>query len=242
MKKLAVDSPPIRLAEAKAGFDRREVPSLARLITAVQRGEGLDGWQPPPGRAKIVGVTGAPGVGKSSCIAKLGRRLRDRDRKVAVVAIDPSSPITGGAMLGDRLRMMVGDPDEGFFIRSLSSGNQPGGLAPHCREVVRLLSGFGFDCVLVETVGAGQGDVAIRELADHVALVLMPEAGDTVQFSKAGIMEIAHSFLINKCDLPGADTTEAELLSTVGADRPIWKVSSVRNEGFDTVADVILQL
>jgi LAO/AO transport system ATPase len=241
MKRLAVESPPIRLPEAKEGFTKHHVPSLARLITAVQRGEGLDGWTAPSGSARIVGVTGAPGVGKSSCIAKLGRKLRDRDKEVAVVAIDPSSPISGGAMLGDRLRMMVGEPDDGFFIRSLSSGNQPGGLAPQCREIVSILNGFGFDYVLVETVGAGQGDVAVRELADHVALVLMPEAGDTVQFSKAGIMEIAHSFVINKCDLPGADATEAELLSTVGSDRPIWKVSSVRNEGFDEVADWIVR-
>ena len=154
---------------------------------------------------------------------------------MAVVAIDPSSPVTGGALLGDRLRMMRGAGD--FFVRSLSSGLAPGGLAVNCKEVVDVLNGFGFDYILVETVGAGQGEVAIGELADRTILLLMPDSGDAVQFSKAGIMEIADAFVLNKCDLAGADATEAQLLSAVGDDRPLFKISTIRDQGIGAVVD-----
>ena len=172
----------------------------------------------------------------------LGKWLRDRGMRVGVVAVDPSSPITGGALLGDRLRMMHDAPDEGFFVRSVSSGGSAGGLAPRCTEVVRLLDGFGFDVILVETVGSGQGDVGIAKLAERTILLLMPDSGDSVQFSKAGIMEIASCFVLHKCDLAGADATEAQLLSALDDTRPIWKVSSVRDEGIDAVADWALSL
>jgi len=230
------------LDEVRDGYDAKDMRCLAKLITHVQRGEGGDGWAPPRGHAKMIGVTGAPGVGKSSFIARLGRLLRSREKKVAVVAIDPSSPVTGGALLGDRLRMMTGSPDREFFVRSLSSGNVQGGLAPHCKEVVDVLNGFGFDYILVETVGAGQSDVAIRDLVQTTILLLMPDSGDAVQFSKAGIMEIANCFVLNKCDLAGAEATEAQLLSAVGDHRPLWKVSTVRGEGIDAVADWVVSL
>lgn len=226
--------------ELVARYAQRDNRALARLISIVQRGQNLGDWKPPAGGAKIIGVTGAPGVGKSSFISRLGHQLRDRGKKVAVVAIDPSSPLTGGALLGDRLRMMTGTPDQDFFIRSLASGGVHGGLGPRAADVVAILCGFGFDYVIVETVGAGQSDVAIHELSDEVLLVLMPESGDAVQFSKAGIMEIADSFIINKADLPGADATEAQLLGVVGKDRPIWKVSSVRDQGFGDVVSAII--
>jgi LAO/AO transport system ATPase len=218
------------------GYQRRDARLLAQLITAIVRGQNMDGWSPPDGTGKVIGVTGAPGVGKSSFIAKLGRRLRRQGHTVAVVAVDPSSPLTGGALLGDRLRMMTGEPDGEFFIRSLSSSGAAGGLAPRCSEVVAVLRGFGFDYVLVETVGAGQSDVSIRELTDHTLLLVMPDSGDAIQFLKAGIMEIAAGVVLNKCDLHGADATEAQLRSTLGRDRPFWKVSAVRDEGFDAVA------
>ena len=189
------------------------------------------------GNAKIIGITGAPGVGKSSFIARLGKLLRAKSKRVAVIAIDPSSPLTGGALLGDRLRMMAGAPDAEFFVRSLASGDAQGGLAPHCREVVAAVNGFGFDFILVETVGAGQSDVAIREVCDRVILLLMPDSGDAVQYSKAGIMEIASCFVLNKCDLAGADATEAQLISSVGDSRPIFKASTIRDEGISAVAD-----
>ncbi len=242
MRELAQKRDAVCLDEAKDGYGKRDVRSLARLISAIQRDEPIGGFKPPPGDAVVIGVTGAPGVGKSSFIAKLGSRLRDRGKKVAVVAVDPSSPVTGGALLGDRLRMMAGSPDEGFFVRSLSSGPIQGGLGPHCRDIVDILNGFGFDCILVETVGAGQADVTIRDLTDHILLLLMPDSGDAIQFSKAGIMEIATCFVLNKCDLAGADATEAQLTGAVGDRGPIWKVSTIRNEGIEVVADWAVSL
>ena len=190
----------------------------------------------------MIGITGSPGVGKSSFIGKLGAELRGRDRRVAVIAVDPTSPITGGALLGDRLRMMRGEPDHGFFVRSIASRNVQGGLGPLCPEIIRLINGFGFDVILVETVGAGQSDVSIRSIVDHVALLLMPESGDFVQFSKAGIMEIATHFVVNKCDLDGADATHAKLLSAIGPDRPVWQVSAVTGRGIAEVADWVTSM
>jgi len=229
------------VGELVRGYAGKDPRALAKLITAVQRGAPLDGWAPPQGKAQIIGITGAPGVGKSSFIARLSKILRAAGHKVAVVAIDPSSPVTGGALLGDRLRMMSGKADADFFVRSLSSGEAHGGLAPRTREVVNVLNGFGFDFVLVETVGAGQGDVAIREVADKTILLLMPDSGDAVQFSKAGIMEIADCFVLNKSDLAGVDATQAQLLSAVGDSRPIFKVSAVREEGIEPVAAWLVQ-
>ncbi len=217
-------------------YNKGNALALSQLLTGVQRGELPDNWKAPTGKAKIVGVTGAPGVGKSSFIGKLAQILCDQGKQVAVIAIDPSSPITGGALLGDRLRMMSTKADSRFFVRSFSSGGGPGGLAPFAREAIDIVNGFGFDYILVETVGAGQADVGIRELTDLTLLLLMPDSGDAVQFSKAGIMEIAGSFVLNKCDLHGADATEAQLLSAVGTDRPIWKVSTIRDEGLEDVA------
>lgn len=242
LRELAGQRQAVRLDQARSGYKEHDVRSLARLISAVQRDEDLGGWTPPAGNATVIGVTGAPGVGKSSFIAKFGKRLRDRGKRVAVVAIDPSSPVTGGALLGDRLRMMAGAPDRDFFVRSLSSGLVQGGLGPHCPDIVGILNGFGFDYILVETVGAGQSDVAVRELSDHVLLLLMPESGDSIQFSKAGIMEIASCFVLNKCDLTGAEATEAQLLSAIGDSKPLWKVSTIRDEGIDAVADWAISL
>lgn len=236
IRSLTQSAQAIDLDRAKSGYGKSDVRSLARLLTAVQHGDPLNGWSAPTGSAKVIGITGAPGVGKSSFIARFGKHLRDLGKKVAVVAIDPSSPITGGALLGDRLRMMSGSPDDGFFIRSLSSGDAQGGLAPTCTQVVAILNGFGFEFILVETVGAGQGDVAVRTLTDHILLLLMPDSGDSIQFSKAGIMEIASGYVLNKCDLPGADATEAQLRGVIGDAKPLWRVSAIRNEGFDVVA------
>ncbi len=237
MRQLAAARPKLAIDEIKSGYEKGDPHYLARLLSAIQLEMKLDGWSPPKGNASVIGVTGSPGVGKSSFIARLGHQLRDRGKKVAVVAVDPSSPVTGGALLGDRLRMMTGSPDAGFFMRSLSSGPVQGGLGPHCREIVDALNGFGFDYILVETVGAGQSDVAVRDLTDHIMLLLMPDSGDSVQFSKAGIMEIANCFVVNKSDLVGVEATEAQLRSAVGGDRPIWRVSTIRDEGIEAVTD-----
>lgn len=223
-------------------YRRRDMPALAQLLTYAQRGEMPEALLPEPSPTRVVGVTGAPGTGKSSLISRLARVLRERGHRVGVIAVDPSSPVSGGALLGDRLRMMSPEPDDGFFVRSLSAGGQSGGLGPHMRHLVRLMSGFGLDVVLVETVGAGQADVAVRDLTPHVLLVLMPEAGDEIQFRKAGIMEIASGFVLNKADLPGADRTKAQLLAAVGSERPMWRISAMRNEGIGEVADWVASL
>jgi methylmalonyl-CoA mutase cobalamin-binding domain/chain len=239
---LAAARQTIPLDEAIQGYQQGEWRSLARMISGKLGDEDIGDFAPEKTGAKIIGVTGSPGVGKSSFIARLGQHLRQRGKKVAVLAVDPSSPVTGGALLGDRLRMMSGKPDEQFFVRSLASGKVQGGLGPHCEDIVGLLDGFGFDYILVETVGAGQADVAVKDLVDHVMLVLMPESGDAIQFSKAGIMEIAECFVLNKSDLPGADATEAQLLGAVGDDRPVWRVSTIRKEGIGAIADWVVGL
>ncbi|MCP4590827.1 MAG: hypothetical protein GY842_08780 [bacterium] len=230
------------LDDARAGYAIGNQVALSKLITHVQRGTTDGAWSPPAGKALVLGVTGSPGVGKSSFIDKLSRELRTRDLKVAVVAVDPSSPVTGGALLGDRLRMMAGTPDQNLFIRSLSSGDVLGGLGPKIEEVLALLKGFGFDVILLETVGAGQADVAVRELVDKTLLLLMPDSGDAIQFSKAGLMEIASCFVVNKSDLEGADRTVAQLTAAVGTDRPLWKVSTLHCEGIDQVAEWVVGL
>jgi len=241
MKKLAEQRRRMSAAEAIRGYDDHQDTALAQLLTHIARGQ-LDGtWTPPAGKARIIGVTGAPGVGKSSFIGRLGKGLCARGHRVAVVAVDPSSPVHGGALLGDRLRMMWGEPEENFFIRSLSSGKVYGGLGPRCAEIVQAFSGYGFDYVLVESVGAGQSDTAIHDIVERTLLLLMPESGDAIQFSKAGIMEIADAFVINKCDLAGADATVGQLKSALEGDRPVFRASTVLNEGIDAVVDWITQ-
>lgn len=216
-------------------------PAVARAITWIcaDRKEGIAKMPAATGKSILVGVTGSPGVGKSTFIGRLARTLRERGKRVAVVAVDPTSPITGGSLLGDRLRMMRNEPDEGLFVRSLASAGQSGGLGPHTAEVAALLSNAGFEIVLIETVGAGQNDVAIRKLAKEVLLVLMPGAGDSVQFDKAGVVEIATAFVVNKADLPGTDHVIKDLHDTQSDGRPIWSVSSLRGEGLEAVSEWI---
>ena len=240
--KLAAERPRAPVDQVLRDFRAGKVTGLAQLLTCLQHSEPPTGWQPGPGRATVIGVTGSAGVGKSSFISKLARRIRAAGQRVAVVAVDPTSHLSGGALLGDRLRMMSSEPVEEFFVRSLSSGGLTGGLGQGCRPVVQALSEFGFDYVLVETVGAGQTDVEVAKLADHVLVLLMPEAGDQVQFAKAGIMEIASGLVLNKADLPGAEQTRADLTATVGQAKPIWSVSTLRNEGLDPIAEWALGL
>jgi methylmalonyl-CoA mutase cobalamin-binding domain/chain len=241
-RELAAQSRRAPLDDVLAGYKAGDVVCLAQLLTHLQRGERPDVWSPSASRAKIIGVTGAPGVGKSSFISRLAGRIRAAGKSVGVVAVDPTSHLSGGALLGDRLRMMSNEPVEEFFVRSLSSGGVSGGLGQGCRPVVEALSGFGFDYVLVETVGAGQTDVEVAHLTEHVLVLLMPQAGDEIQFAKAGIMEIASGLVLNKADLPGAEKTRADLTATVGGSRPIWPVSTLRNEGLEPVAEWALGL
>jgi LAO/AO transport system kinase len=190
--------------------------ALARLMTLVEnRAPELPGVMSRlfahTGRAHVVGVTGPPGAGKSTLVDALIARLRALGRRVGVVAVDPSSPFSGGAVLGDRIRMQAHFLDPGVFIRSLATRGGHGGLPRAARDVVRLLDAFGVDVVLVETVGVGQTELDVMRLADSIVVVLVPEAGDTVQVMKAGLLEIADVFVVNKADREGALRMVSEL-------------------------------
>jgi LAO/AO transport system kinase len=189
--------------------DRR---ALARVISLVEDGgasaeAALAGLFPHTGRAHIVGVTGAPGTGKSTLVNQLAKAIRAEGRRVGVVAVDPTSPFTGGAILGDRIRMhdLAGDP--GVFIRSMATRGSLGGLARATANVVKVLDAAGFDLILIETVGAGQAEVDIASAAHTVLVIVAPGMGDEVQAIKAGILEIADILVVNKVDLPHADST-----------------------------------
>ncbi len=186
----------------------------------------------------VIGVTGPPGAGKSTLVA----RARADGQRVAVVAVDPSSPFSGGAILGDRVRMERHTGDDGVYIRSLSSRGHLGGLSAACTEVVDLFDAAGFDLVLVETVGVGQSELGIMEVADTVLVVLTPESGDAVQAMKAGLLEIADVFVVNKADRPGADRMVRELARAVALDEGPWRPEVRRaiareGEGVDEVVD-----
>ena len=226
---------------AANGTDVTTPTGLAKAITELTAGsEGILESLPKPQTPSVrVGITGSPGVGKSTLIGKIARELRQRGRRVAIIAVDPSSPLTGGSLLGDRLRMMPTEPDDGMFVRSLSSSGEAGGLGPKTAEITQLFAAAGFEVILIETVGAGQNDVAVRQVADQVLLLLMPAAGDEIQFAKAGVFEIATGFVVNKADLPGADKTIKELRDTLDDERPLWAVSSLRGEGLEPLCNWI---
>jgi LAO/AO transport system ATPase len=228
-----------RRAAALRPPDVRTPAGLARAITLLMQGRGAELGAVPSADGPTVrlGITGSPGVGKSTFIGRLARQLRQRGHRVAVIAVDPSSPITGGSVLGDRLRIMGTEPDDGLFIRSLASEGQAGGLAPHVAEISRLFAAAGYPITLIETVGAGQNDVEVRNYADAVLLLLMPGAGDAIQFVKAGVFEIATGYVVNKADLPGVDITVRQLHESLESDRPIWQVSAMRNEGFEPLCE-----
>lgn len=207
-------------ARVRAGDER----AVARAITLVEAGahegqELLRALRPFTGRARVVGITGAPGSGKSTLTDRLIAVARARDMRVGVVAVDPSSPFSGGAILGDRIRMTRWHDDDGVFIRSMATRGRLGGLAAGSLQVVAILDAAGFDMVLIETVGVGQSEVDIVEAADTTVLVLTPGAGDGVQAFKAGIMEIADVFCINKDDLPDAGRLKREVRAAIGLAR-----------------------
>ena len=203
--------------------------SLARALTHVENdtSEGqavLSALFPHTGRAHLVGITGAPGTGKSSLVNQLALHYRRQEKRVAIVAIDPSSPFTGGAVLGDRVRMRDLAGDAGVFIRSMASRGSLGGLAQATAGVVQVFDAAGFDVVLIETVGAGQSEVDIARLAHTTLVVEAPGLGDDIQAIKAGILEIADILVINKADRPGADSTERALRSMLDLAHPVAKV------------------
>src|SRR6266705_2336865 len=189
--------------------------ALARLITRVENrlpdvAEIMRAVQPRLGRAHVLGVTGPPGAGKSTLVDRLTARLRAEGEGVGIVAVDPSSPFTGGAVLGDRIRMQAHTLDPGVFIRSMATRGSLGGLARATGDAIKLLAAAGYAWILVETVGVGQTELDIMKLADTTVVVLVPESGDAIQTMKAGLMEAADIFLVNKADRSGAPALMAE--------------------------------
>lgn len=236
------------VSQAREGQAR----SVARLISLVedaspQLREVMAALQPYAGHAHVVGITGAPGVGKSTSTSALVAALRREGKRVGVLAIDPSSPFSGGALLGDRIRMQDHATDPGVYIRSMASRGHLGGLAWSTPQALRVLDAAGCDVILLETVGVGQSEIEVVGIADTVIVLLAPGMGDGIQAAKAGILEIGDIFVVNKADRDGASATSRELRHMVGlADRPagawtppIVKTIASRGEGIDELTDEI---
>lgn len=231
-------------------LEKGDARAVAKLITLLEDGspEARDVMRrlhPRTGRAHTIGVTGAPGTGKSTLADKMIAELRDRGKTVGVIAVDPSSPFTGGAILGDRIRMQSRALDPGVFIRSMGSRGALGGISGATRDAVAVLDAAGKDVVLVETVGVGQGEVDVVKTADTVVLLTAPSLGDDIQAVKAGIMEIGDVFVVNKSDLAGADTTAMEIETMLGlAERaqadwlpPVLTTCAAKGTGAKDVLD-----
>ncbi len=243
------------IVERLLSGDRR---ALARMVTLIENEvpaarRYLAELHQYAGKAHIVGVTGAPGAGKSTLVTHLVRELRRRDAKVGVIAVDPTSPFTGGAILGDRIRMMELSGDPKVFIRSMASRGNLGGLAASTRDVVRALDAAGYNPVIIETVGTGQAEVEVMRTAQTVLVTSAPGMGDDVQAIKAGILEIADIFAVTKADKPGADQTLAELAMLLSLDpmrrlhdksQPYWRIpvlktAAIKDQGITQVVDAI---
>jgi LAO/AO transport system kinase len=223
------------LLQAVRSGDRRV---LSRAITLVERGEATVEDEAGP----AIGITGPPGAGKSTLISALIDRIRARGETVAVLAVDPSSPITGGAILGDRIRMQGHVDDDGVYVRSMATRGHLGGLANAARDALCLMNLAGFEQVFVETVGVGQSEVEVMHLAKPVVLVVGPSWGDQVQADKAGIVEIADIFVINKGDRPGVNDVKRALTDAADArDAPIVVTTATTGDGVDELLSLILE-
>ncbi len=231
------------LPSLAAGVVAGKYRALAKAITLVERGDPdserlLAAIYSSTGRARIIGVTGSPGSGKSTLVAALTRYYRKEGKRIGIIAVDPSSPFTGGAILGDRIRMSDLYTDQGVFIRSMATRGFLGGLAGATNDVVDLLDASGFDIILVETVGVGQDEVEVVRTVQTNLVVLVPGMGDDIQAIKAGIMEIGDIFVVNKADRPGADktVTEVQMMMSLVEEHgdwipPIVKTTASKSEG-----------
>jgi LAO/AO transport system kinase len=234
--------PAALVAAARDGDPR----ALARLVSLVENGssqlrEVMKLIAPLTGRAQVIGLTGAPGVGKSTITGALVRAYRAQGLRVGVLAVDPTSPFSGGALLGDRVRMQEHATDGGVFIRSMASRGHLGGLSWTAPQALRILDSAGFDVIMIETVGVGQAEVAVASLADSTLVIVAPGMGDSIQAAKAGILEIADIFVVNKSDRPGAQEAIRDLRTMLAMARygagdwkpPIVSTTAAAGEGID---------
>jgi LAO/AO transport system kinase len=241
---------PDLVAKAREGDPR----AVARLVSLVEDGDEVlpqvaAALAPFAGQAHVIGLTGSPGVGKSTTTNELVRAFRNAGRRVGVLAVDPSSPFTGGAILGDRVRMQDHATDPGVYIRSMSSRGHLGGLSAATPQAVRVLDGAGCDPVVVETVGVGQAEVEIAGLADTTLVLLAPGMGDSIQAAKAGVLEIADIFVVNKADRDGADATYRDIQGMIGLGerapgqwRPkVLRSTATKAEGIEEIVAAITE-
>jgi LAO/AO transport system kinase len=241
------------LAAITAGVAAGRSRALAQAITLVESHDAraarlLAELYPQTGRARIIGITGSPGAGKSTLVAALAKHYRAQQKRVGIIAVDPTSPFTGGAILGDRIRMTELYTDRGVFIRSMATRGFLGGLANATNDVVDILDAAGFDVVLVETVGVGQDEVEVVRTVQTNLVVLVPGMGDDIQAIKAGIMEIGDVFVVNKADRPGADKTVTEVTMMMSLVEehgdwvpPIVKTVASRGEGIHDLDAAVIQ-
>jgi LAO/AO transport system kinase len=233
------------IERARAGDAR----ALARLVSLAEDGSPalrpvMKALAPLTGQAQVIGLTGAPGVGKSTLTAALVAAYRERGQRVGVLAVDPTSPFTGGALLGDRVRMQDHATDPGVFIRSMATRGHLGGLSRAAPQALRVLDAAGFEVLLVETVGVGQAEVEVASLADTTLVMVAPGMGDSIQAAKAGILEVADIFVVNKADQPGAQETVRDLRAMIALARrgpgewrpPIVTTIAVKGEGIGELA------
>ncbi len=234
------------LAERVRAGDQR---ALARVISLIENGDTtvrsvMKALAPSAAGARVIGLTGSPGAGKSTLTGALVRALRASGERVAVLAVDPSSPFSGGALLGDRVRMQDHATDPGVFIRSMASRGQLGGLAAAAPQGVRALDAAGFGVILIETVGVGQAEVEVASAADSTIVLVVPGMGDSVQAAKAGVLEIADVLVVNKADRPGTQATVRDLRNMVALSAAPWKppiVTTVGTTG-EGIEDLVRQL
>ncbi len=242
-----------KVADLLAGLHRGERRAIAAAITALESlstgaPELLRSLQPHLGNALIVGLTGPPGAGKSTLVNALIGELRKSGRKVAVIAVDPSSPVSGGAILGDRIRMTAAQNDDGVFVRSLASRGYLGGLSPAAVRIIDALDAAHFDMILLETVGTGQSEIDVAEVADIRIVASAPGLGDDIQAMKSGLLEIADILVVNKADRDGAERTLQQLKGALSirpgesANVPLLKTTALTGEGVDVLLAVIDEL